>query len=284
MSIPPTELERLIKRVSETVPRALATMPVSYWEYAKVRYSGGSFIDLGYITAGRYAWSSSSAGDYVELDFWGSVLGIIFAYKASDRGIAYVYVDGEKVAEIDLYKSAPTQYEVFELIKTDLTDTKHVVRVEVSGLKNDASAGYTIDVVAFCVDPKRNPSFPYGMWLKFLADMRLYMGDMAEQTDQALETTTPLAANAEYVGPALDRKYRTHAYIHAMAFADVDGTIYIDQSHDGSNWDYSESAALTGGAGAKLSSRIVARYVRIRYLNGTTAQTTFRFGKFLTFT
>jgi len=282
MSIPPTELERLHRRVQELVPRTLAFKPCYYWgwQVAEGRKAGG-WGWAGHQILSAWVWYSNVAGDYIELKFWGTILGLLFEFTDTDRGIAYVYIDGKKVAEIDLY--APSRIvNRYYLIATDLEDEEHTVRVEVSGLKNPSSTDAYVSVQGIFADPKRNPNFLYGSHLEQIAATSTRLYYLVEDTMLSLETTTPLGANAEYVGQTQDRTYRTHAWFHAMAYADVDGTIYIDQSHDGTNWDLVSSAGLTGGAGTALSARITARYIRIRYLNGAVAQTTFRFGRRVT--
>ena len=92
-------------------------------------------------------------------------------------------------------------------------------------------------------------------------------------------STTTLAANATYTGASKDFRQPTAlGFALALAYADVAGTIYWEQSIDGSNWDYSESQAVSAGAGNKLKSAIYARYIRPKYVNGAAAQATFRFG------
>jgi hypothetical protein len=87
-------------------------------------------------------------------------------------------------------------------------------------------------------------------------------------------TTTPLGANASVtLGPWDALIYK---YINISVFADQPGTLYIDQSPDGRNWDASESISVSANAGQAISREIVARYVRVRYVNGATAQSVFR--------
>jgi len=271
------------ERRVEVHPIGLARLSLlSAWggRQAYVTISGGTLTTHEHLHFYRY-WYSATTGDYVELKFRGSILIVVFGLKASDRGIANVYVDGKLVKKVDLYNPSPFRNR-FEFISDELDLGEHTVRIEVSGEKNPSSAGYRIDVQGILVDPKANPHLDiHRDWYAYEPLARL--DELVREVSYGLETTTPLGAGASYVGSSHDRAWRTHAYFHAMAFADVDGTIYIDQSHDNANWDYSESAGLTGGAGAKLSSRVVSRYVRIRYVNGATAQTVFRFGRRFTF-
>lgn len=86
--------------------------------------------------------------------------------------------------------------------------------------------------------------------------------------------TTPLGANGTYTS---DVKLTDRAdSISGMVFADQGGTIYIEQSYDGQNWDISTDYAVTASDGKGFSESLLAPYVRIRYVNGGTAQGAFR--------
>jgi len=94
-----------------------------------------------------------------------------------------------------------------------------------------------------------------------------------------LLTSTPLSANAEYVSSVWDMNTAKVGYLEVMVFTDVDGTLYVEQSWDNENWDYSDSWSVTGGTPLAVKVQIVARYVRIRYVNGGTDQSVFRLGR-----
>ena len=86
--------------------------------------------------------------------------------------------------------------------------------------------------------------------------------------------TQPLAGNAEWASNAIITG--TADFITGLAFSDQSGSLRIEQSADGTNWDYSTTVAVTGGTGAKFKEDIVAPFVRVRYINGATPQTVFR--------
>lgn len=90
------------------------------------------------------------------------------------------------------------------------------------------------------------------------------------------DSTTPLAASASYTGTARDGS-STGSYnkFRARSFADQDGTLYIDQSRDGTTWRTTDSVLVGAGETKFLEAKVVARYVRVRYVNGATAQTNF---------
>lgn len=58
-------------------------------------------------------------------------------------------------------------------------------------------------------------------------------------------------------------------------FCDQGGTLYIEQSPDGTNWDVSSSYTISAGDGSAFSENLVCPYWRIRYTY-TGTQTAFR--------
>jgi len=68
----------------------------------------------------------------------------------------------------------------------------------------------------------------------------------------------------------------TDGYVRAvlMGIFDQDGTVYIDQSYDGVNFDYSTILATVANIGFALSAEIIAPYVRFRWANGVVDDTT----------
>ena len=57
---------------------------------------------------------------------------------------------------------------------------------------------------------------------------------------------------------------------------DQSGTLYIEQSPDGTNWDLSTSVSITGGTAQSINASLYLPWVRLRYVNGGTPQTYFR--------
>jgi hypothetical protein len=110
-----------------------------------------------------------------------------------------------------------------------------------------------------------------------------YLSYMVSETAYSLLTSTPLAENASYTSSSDDRSARTHRTVIAHAYADQPGTLYIEQSPDGTNWDISESTSVAANTGTALITVVKSKYVRIRYVNGANAQTVFRLAKRLSF-
>lgn len=89
------------------------------------------------------------------------------------------------------------------------------------------------------------------------------------------ETETALGANATFTGPARDLAGQ-YGYFRALVFANVAGTLNFEQSMDGSVWTTVKTTSVTASQGIVDQVQVAARYVRVRYVNGGTAQSTFR--------
>jgi len=91
----------------------------------------------------------------------------------------------------------------------------------------------------------------------------------------AFEYTDTLLGNAEvFTG---ERKLTdSWNFLRGTVFSDQSGTLHVEQSADGVNWDTDSTTAVTGGTGAAWEVTPVAGYWRLRYVNGATPQTVFR--------
>jgi hypothetical protein len=99
-----------------------------------------------------------------------------------------------------------------------------------------------------------------------------------------VDSTTALGANATFTGTTRNLQASTvtspfvvyYAGIRVIVTANVAGTLYIDESPDGNTWlQGAASGAVSAGAVVTLSYKAVNGYVRVRYVNGSTAQTSF---------
>jgi len=90
-------------------------------------------------------------------------------------------------------------------------------------------------------------------------------------------TTTPLGANASYIQTWQDHEYFLHAHLMYLCYSDVDGTMYSEWSHNAVDVIREDSLSYVGisKTGNLIDTRLLARYSRVRYVNGATAQTTF---------
>jgi hypothetical protein len=96
------------------------------------------------------------------------------------------------------------------------------------------------------------------------------------------DSTTALAAAGTFTGTGRANSSAQYAFFNATAFADVAGTLFIDQSLDtGATYQPVASQAVTAGSFGNLSVRLAgavgaATLYRVRYVNGATLQVTFR--------
>jgi hypothetical protein len=87
---------------------------------------------------------------------------------------------------------------------------------------------------------------------------------------------TALAAAGVFTGTTLDLGTNHSIDRHrAMVYASHDGTLYLEQSRDNTNWRISKQVAVTAGGIVQLEDPVVHRYARVRYVNGATLQTGF---------
>lgn len=91
--------------------------------------------------------------------------------------------------------------------------------------------------------------------------------------------STALAAAATFESASLDGL--TYKRITGRAFADQVGTIEIQQSDDGTTWDTSRTIEIAAGTAVFYDEPIYCRYIKVKYTNGETAQTTFRISGYL---
>jgi len=90
---------------------------------------------------------------------------------------------------------------------------------------------------------------------------------------QHIETTTPLGAGVTFTGATRDCIH--HSDFAVSVYADVAGTLYLENSMDGTTWrQYDEVSVLAGVAVNRVYS-VTRRYNRVVYKNGATAQTVF---------
>jgi hypothetical protein len=95
--------------------------------------------------------------------------------------------------------------------------------------------------------------------------------------DTSNSTSTPLTGGGVFTGIALD--ISNCGIMFVSVYSDkssaTDG-LSIQQSVDGTNWDFTDDYTITAGASKNYSINTHAKYFRIVYTNGSTAQTAFR--------
>ncbi|MGW8300422.1 MAG: hypothetical protein ACWGNO_00055 [Desulfobacterales bacterium] len=90
-------------------------------------------------------------------------------------------------------------------------------------------------------------------------------------------STTPLGISATFTGTITD--ITDYGIGYCTVYSDQDSAedgLVIEQSIDGTNFDTDDVFKIMGGIGKNFAINTHANYLRIRYTNGTVAQTAFR--------
>jgi hypothetical protein len=91
-----------------------------------------------------------------------------------------------------------------------------------------------------------------------------------------MHTNMALGASATFTGVSLNISTQNPWNLHrAYAYADQAGTLYLEQSMNGSMWRTTSSVAVAAGTTGVLEDKLVAEYCRVRFVNGATAQGSF---------
>lgn len=104
-----------------------------------------------------------------------------------------------------------------------------------------------------------------------------FRGDPVYETNDlyvANSSITPLSGAATFAGSAED--VLQFDSVSVSVFADQSGTLFMEFSPDGSNWDSSTSFTVSANTHATNSLPVKSRYYRTRFVNGGTPQTVFR--------
>lgn len=89
-----------------------------------------------------------------------------------------------------------------------------------------------------------------------------------------ISTTTPLAANGTFDSTV--QSLSRAVAITGSVFADEPGTVEIQQSGDGVNWDVTTSYTVQANTGVAINVDVVSQFFQVIYTNGSTDQTVFR--------
>lgn len=104
----------------------------------------------------------------------------------------------------------------------------------------------------------------------------------ADSVSSVNSTTTPLSGNASFTGTGVSML--GYVAIEVLIFADQNSAangVQIQFSSDNTNWDDASTYTYTSGnaapnAGQVYIAPVRAQYCRVKYTNGSSAQTTFR--------
>jgi hypothetical protein len=102
------------------------------------------------------------------------------------------------------------------------------------------------------------------------------VGAVGNKITAYTETTTNLTSGQIFTGPSRDITSFQQGMFTGFCYADVSGTLYVEESIDGSTFYPMQQIPVPAGLAVKFENRMHSRYARVRYVNGVTAQTTFR--------
>jgi len=111
-------------------------------------------------------------------------------------------------------------------------------------------------------------------WTQYFSVLPTIRDRINELSGVLTSTTTALGAGASYTSGSFT--VSGYGRIVGTVFADQAGTLYVEQSSDGTNWDASASVSVSASTPTSFSVEVVAPTARVRYVNGATAQTVFR--------
>jgi len=117
--------------------------------------------------------------------------------------------------------------------------------------------------------------------LAHLDEIRSYCWLLRERRSARAEKGTlvaaSLGANATFTSGWYDYEYYLNARLMYLCYADVDGAMYSEWSLDTVTIIREDSLSYIGRSktGNLIDTRILARYARVRYVNGAAAATTF---------
>jgi len=98
-------------------------------------------------------------------------------------------------------------------------------------------------------------------------------------------TNTPLNANITYTGTSFNAEKAKLSYVNFIGISDQASAangVKVQQSFDGTNWDYESLYSALAATSLALSIRLIGKYVRIIWINGAVNQTYFRLGRSFT--
>lgn len=95
---------------------------------------------------------------------------------------------------------------------------------------------------------------------------------MSRVLNPETSATSTVGANGKKVTNSYD--LRAYRYFMTGVYANVDGTLYIEESGNDKDWDVVQSANVDQGSGTKLLSELTLRYARAKFENDTNSPAT----------
>lgn len=207
---------------------------------------------IAYTGPWTTATSSSDSGGssaqlastgYAQLAFRETSVRIV-ARTANYFGVANLYLDGAPAGTLDLYSDA-SAYKSVVWTSPTLAYGTHTLRIERSGLKNDASAGRSINVDSFVVPDTRAPATPTGLGAAARSTGALLTWDASGEPDLGGYLLSRAPEGSDAFLPVTDP---------------VTGTSYSDLGlAPDTGYRYRISAVDTSGNESAVSSEVLVR-------------------------
>jgi len=224
--------------------------------------SGGGLSRSAFSIPYGYYWAGNNAGNYIENRFFGDIC-VIYFY--GDTGRVTINVNDNTILNDVAVTTFPKcgVYRIFEV--PNLNVDYNTVRITVTSP--------TVNVVGMLVHKYNAPFINLSLTSSY------HITNMLNASGTLYSTTSALGANGSATSSFIDLEQasRTYNYILVTIYSDVSGTLNLEFSNDNTNVDAVYTYNYSGGSTPYIQPITrVARYMRVRYVNGSTAQTTFR--------
>jgi len=127
-----------------------ASVALSEENAAAAAYTGSWTRTALSGASGGYVRHSSGGGSTARLSFNGRSVALV-STRGPNRGIAELWLDGSRVATVDLYAASVQKAHV--VWATSLASGAHQLELRVTGTRNPSASGARVDIDAFLVHP-----------------------------------------------------------------------------------------------------------------------------------
>lgn len=255
----------LENRLDEIITKfGLAPYPLTD-SSAKFYGNWNRWDDLYSPTGFKWFSNDISTPASLEVVFYGGKFAIIF-WKDTIQGIANIYVDGQLVDQVDNYDTESYWYTYF---KDGLKDSKHILKIEVSGQKNPSSTDYFATIGGLFFPAGKNPFINID---KYIRDQISFvrLGGIIYPYYNIL-TSTPLSNGSSYVSGWEDRSNNGFSYILVLVYADTDTDVCIEQSNDRSTITHKTCTTVSANDNENnlIKAQLVDHYIRVNVSNNS---------------
>jgi len=227
-----TRLIRVDLRTRQVIKPELAFIPAIYFDYtARDTYSreAGGDVEIVDSSLTGARWRPLYAGAWIEFDFYGTSVGVVFGLRAGEVDI---YVDGEFVQTLDVTTVPGYKYNPCHMVSEELEDKLHTIRI--------VAKTTNVRIVGIVADARKN----YGIvrqW-PYERDYWLYH-TMVQLHDEPYLYTTPDHfysqpwSNASVSAGATSYELAIYRMRHFTVHVEVNAAVNVAiQVYDGYHW------------------------------------------------